>query len=142
MEEVKRFGAKVVEEHGLKWFNIQKEAKYAPENWIDEGRLTFEFPTISDTVHELGQGYVFPEPEECNLTLVRKFYENWNTSYGESTNIKVQDQVVRFTTRSYNVFLGTPVVDLEMYFLFLEKSPYRDIFHTLCGEYSNCSVGK
>ncbi|MCD9646484.1 hypothetical protein HAX54_036355 [Datura stramonium] len=28
----RRFGAKAVEEHGLKWFNAQKEAKYDPEN--------------------------------------------------------------------------------------------------------------
>ncbi|MCD9558967.1 hypothetical protein HAX54_016676, partial [Datura stramonium] len=35
----RRFGAKVVEHHGLTWFNPQKESKYAPENWIDEVRL-------------------------------------------------------------------------------------------------------
>ncbi|MCD9643646.1 hypothetical protein HAX54_031278 [Datura stramonium] len=40
----RRFAAKVVEEHGLKWFNAQKEAKYSLENWIDEGRLAFELP--------------------------------------------------------------------------------------------------
>ncbi|MCD9643827.1 hypothetical protein HAX54_031674, partial [Datura stramonium] len=39
----RRFEDKVVEEHGLKWFNAQKEAKYAPMNWIDEGRLALEF---------------------------------------------------------------------------------------------------
>ncbi|MCD9558467.1 hypothetical protein HAX54_015853, partial [Datura stramonium] len=32
----RQFGAKSVEPHGLTWFNIQKKAKYAPENWIDE----------------------------------------------------------------------------------------------------------
>ncbi|MCD7461851.1 hypothetical protein HAX54_047268, partial [Datura stramonium] len=29
----------------------QKEAKYYPENWIDEGRLAIEFPTIRDMLH-------------------------------------------------------------------------------------------
>ncbi|MCD7469579.1 hypothetical protein HAX54_008692, partial [Datura stramonium] len=33
------FGEKFVEPQGLTWFSTQKEAKYAPENWIDEGRL-------------------------------------------------------------------------------------------------------
>ncbi|MCD7448785.1 hypothetical protein HAX54_046321, partial [Datura stramonium] len=28
----RRFGAKAIEPHGLKWFNAQKESKYAPEN--------------------------------------------------------------------------------------------------------------
>ncbi|MCD7467343.1 hypothetical protein HAX54_004747, partial [Datura stramonium] len=74
--------------HGLKWFNAQKEAKYALESWIDKGRLALEFSTIHDTVRELGLGYVFAELEEYNLTLVREFYANLNTSYGESTKIK------------------------------------------------------
>ncbi|MCD9638302.1 hypothetical protein HAX54_022177, partial [Datura stramonium] len=64
----RRFGAKAVKEHGLKWFRSQKEAKYAPKNWI-EGHLALEFPTIHDTIHKLGLGYVFAEHEECNLTL-------------------------------------------------------------------------
>ncbi|MCD9644598.1 hypothetical protein HAX54_032953 [Datura stramonium] len=33
----RRFRAQAVEEHGIKWFNAQKEAKYYPEIWIGEG---------------------------------------------------------------------------------------------------------
>ncbi|MCD9639650.1 hypothetical protein HAX54_024300 [Datura stramonium] len=66
----RRFGAKVVEPHGLKWFQEQKEAKYVVENWIDKGRIAFELPTIHDKVRELRLGYVFAVLEECNLTLV------------------------------------------------------------------------
>ncbi|MCE0481621.1 hypothetical protein HAX54_039498 [Datura stramonium] len=65
----RRFRAKTMEPHELKWFNEQKEAKYAPENWIDECRFTLKFSTICNKVHE----------------LVRKFYENWDTSFREST---------------------------------------------------------
>ncbi|MCD9642094.1 hypothetical protein HAX54_028730 [Datura stramonium] len=42
----RRFRERGMEPHGLSWFNTQKEVKYAPENRIDEGRLTLEFPTI------------------------------------------------------------------------------------------------
>lgn len=70
----RRFGEKTVEPHGITWFNTKKEVKYAPENWIDEGRLTLEFPTIWDKIWELGLRYIFAEPGECNLTLVREFY--------------------------------------------------------------------
>ncbi|MCD7472666.1 hypothetical protein HAX54_013967, partial [Datura stramonium] len=42
----RRFKEKAIEPHKLTWFNTQKEAKYAPENWIDEGRLALEFPAI------------------------------------------------------------------------------------------------
>ncbi|MCD7467713.1 hypothetical protein HAX54_005313 [Datura stramonium] len=127
-----------MEEHRLNWFNVQKEVKYALKNWIDEGCLALEFPTIRDSILELGLGYVFAEPEECNLiTFVRKFYANWNTSCGGSTKIKVGGQVAWFTIRSFNPFLGTSVVDIEMYFMILEKPPYRDIRHTLHGEHSD-----
>ncbi|MCE3049572.1 hypothetical protein HAX54_045183, partial [Datura stramonium] len=82
------FRAKVVEPHGLTWFNTQKEAKYAPENWIDEGLLELEFPVIEDKIRKLGAGYVFNELERCNLTLVREFYTNWDTSFRERTKVK------------------------------------------------------
>ncbi|MCE3217059.1 hypothetical protein HAX54_010201, partial [Datura stramonium] len=126
----RRFRAKVVEEHGLKWFNIQKEAKYAQENRTGLGYLALKYPTICDTIRELGLGYVFVEPEECNLTLVMEFYANWDTSFGERTKIKIKGQVVHFSVRSFNAFLCTLVVDPSMYFLLLQKAPY------LCGEYS------
>ncbi|MCD9641707.1 hypothetical protein HAX54_028095, partial [Datura stramonium] len=71
------FRAKAVEPHRLTWFNTQKEAKYALENWIDEGRLALEFLAIRDKICELGDGYIFNEPKRCNLNLVREFYENW-----------------------------------------------------------------
>ncbi|MCE2055784.1 hypothetical protein HAX54_043385, partial [Datura stramonium] len=44
----RRFGEKAVEPHGIAWFNMQKKAKYAPKNWIDEGYFALEFPTIQD----------------------------------------------------------------------------------------------
>ncbi|MCE2056173.1 hypothetical protein HAX54_044149, partial [Datura stramonium] len=50
----RRFEAKVVQEYGLKWFNSQKEAKYAPKNWIDEEHFALEFPNIHETIRELG----------------------------------------------------------------------------------------
>ncbi|MCD7451902.1 hypothetical protein HAX54_013981, partial [Datura stramonium] len=72
-----------------------KEAKYAPRNWIDEGCLELEFPTIRDKLCELGVGYIFAEPEECNLTLVMDFYANWDISFGESTKMKIRGHVMR-----------------------------------------------
>ncbi|MCE3051964.1 hypothetical protein HAX54_051256 [Datura stramonium] len=95
----RRFGAKAMEPHGLKWFQAQKE------------------------------------PEECNLTLVREFNANWDTSFGERTKVKIWGPVVHFTTKTFNVFLGTPVVDPSEYFILLEKPPYHDIRHDLYGEH-------
>ncbi|MCE2056068.1 hypothetical protein HAX54_044007 [Datura stramonium] len=96
-----RIRAKGLEEHWIKWVNAQKEEKYAPirfnfnkeekyatENWIDEGCLGLEFPTIWDNIRELGLGYSFSKQEECNLTLVREFYANWNTSYKRAQRLR------------------------------------------------------
>ncbi|MCD7473020.1 hypothetical protein HAX54_014556, partial [Datura stramonium] len=59
----RRFRAKSVEPHRLTWFNTQKESKYAPENWIDEGHLELEFPAIWVKIRELGAGYIFNKSE-------------------------------------------------------------------------------
>ncbi|MCD7469290.1 hypothetical protein HAX54_008221, partial [Datura stramonium] len=108
--------------------NAQKEAKYAPKNWIDEGHLALEYPTIL----ELGLGYVFAELEECSLTLMREFYSNWDTSFGERKKVKIQGQVVLFSARSFNAFLCTPVVDPSVYSKLLETPLHLDICYTLC----------
>ncbi|MCD7471816.1 hypothetical protein HAX54_012492, partial [Datura stramonium] len=52
---IRRFGAKAMEEHGLKC-SMPKRDKYTLENWIYKGRLVIEFPIIRDTVCELGLG--------------------------------------------------------------------------------------
>ncbi|MCD7470883.1 hypothetical protein HAX54_011073 [Datura stramonium] len=55
----RRFRYKAMEEHRLEWFNAQKKSKYASENRIDEHYLEVEFPTVHDTVRELGWGTFF-----------------------------------------------------------------------------------
>ncbi|MCE0482262.1 hypothetical protein HAX54_040845, partial [Datura stramonium] len=72
--------------------NTQKEVKYALENWINEGRITLEFLTIWDKVRQLGLGYIIADSEECNLTLVREFYANWDTSFGEINEVGICGQ--------------------------------------------------
>ncbi|MCD9645636.1 hypothetical protein HAX54_034680, partial [Datura stramonium] len=57
------FEAREFESHGLTWFNTQKEAKCAPENWVDEGHLALEFPAVSENIRELRAGYIFNELE-------------------------------------------------------------------------------
>ncbi|MCD7463163.1 hypothetical protein HAX54_050079, partial [Datura stramonium] len=90
----RRFGAKAVESHGLTWFDTQKEAKYATENWIDEGFLALELIDIREKIRELGASYIFNESERCNLTS------------------------------RFNAFLETLAVDPSQYFILLEKPPH------------------
>ncbi|MCD7466981.1 hypothetical protein HAX54_004101, partial [Datura stramonium] len=52
--------AKVVEPHGLTWFGLQKEDKYAP--LVDaKDRLACEFPTIRE------KGHFFWETNEVKM---------------------------------------------------------------------------
>ncbi|MCE2056169.1 hypothetical protein HAX54_044145, partial [Datura stramonium] len=53
------------------------------------GCLALDFPAIRNKIRELEMGYIFNESERCNLTLVREFYTNWDTSFGESTKLKI-----------------------------------------------------
>ncbi|MCD9559815.1 hypothetical protein HAX54_018116 [Datura stramonium] len=46
----------------------------------------------------------------------------------------MRSQVILFTTRTFNAFLGMLAKDAELYFQLNEKPPYKDILHTLCGE--------
>ncbi|MCD7458348.1 hypothetical protein HAX54_037982, partial [Datura stramonium] len=119
----RRFGERAMEPHGgLSWFNTQTEVKYSPLNWIYEGGLAVEFPTIWDKVRELGLCYIFVDPEKCNVTLVREFYANWNISFRESTKVKIWGQVVRFMYKRFNTFPGTPATNQSEYFILLERT--------------------
>ncbi|MCD9638943.1 hypothetical protein HAX54_023166, partial [Datura stramonium] len=76
------------------------EAKYYSENWIDEGKLAMEFPTIRDSVFCLGLGFMFSKLSKCNLTLVREFYANWNATHGSSTRVDVKGQEMKTITET------------------------------------------
>ncbi|MCD9640330.1 hypothetical protein HAX54_025606, partial [Datura stramonium] len=59
---------------------------------IDEGLLTLEFLAIREMICELRAGYILNEPERCNLTLLKEFYANWETSFEKSTKVKIRGQ--------------------------------------------------
>ncbi|MCE3215919.1 hypothetical protein HAX54_004103, partial [Datura stramonium] len=87
------------------------EVKYALENCNYQGRIELEFPTIRDKFRELGLGYIFAELDECNLSMMREFYANRDTFFGESTKLKIRGQVVHFTYNRFNAFHETPAAD-------------------------------
>jgi hypothetical protein len=117
----------------LDWFESQKEAKYMGDEYVNEGRLQAEFPRIHEMVYNLGLQFIFEDQGECNLTLVREFYANWNTEQSNSNKVEVRGKTIRFTTRALNEFLGSPHCDFAEYLDMKEQPPYRDIRHTLCG---------
>ncbi|KAH0655199.1 hypothetical protein KY285_030081 [Solanum tuberosum] len=103
-------GEKVVKRYGHGWFECQKEANYLGDEFVNEG--------------------------DCNLTLVREFYANWNTETRFNKTVPIRGKDVKFTSKVLNLFLGTPNCDAEDYNSLKENPPYRDSRHTLCGEES------
>lgn len=133
----RRFGKQVVEEHGLDWYNTQLADKYMGDEYVNQQSLQEMFPTIYDGIYNLCLQYIFVDQGECNLTLVREFYANWNTENSQcNSQVVVRGKRVRVSTRAWNRFLGTPNCPNAEHLTMIEHPPYRDIRHTLCGENS------
>uniref|UniRef100_M1D8Y2 Putative plant transposon protein domain-containing protein n=1 Tax=Solanum tuberosum TaxID=4113 RepID=M1D8Y2_SOLTU len=131
-EPVQKFGKKVVERYGWEWFACQQEAKYMGDEFVNEVRLQSQFPVIYQTVLDLGLSFIFDNPGDCNLMLVREFYANWLTET-KYKNVPVRGKDVKFSARNLNELLGTPNCDPDEFNNMKDKPPYRDIRHTLCG---------
>ncbi|KAH0730166.1 hypothetical protein KY289_001354 [Solanum tuberosum] len=119
--------------YGEDWYECQQESKYLGDEYVDEGRLRQEFPHIHAQVHALGLQYVFVNQSEFNLSLVREFYANWNTHRVELNQGLIRDSRVRFPVEALNEFLGTPNCDNSEFLAMIERPPYRNVRHTLCG---------
>ncbi|KAH0709561.1 hypothetical protein KY284_010988 [Solanum tuberosum] len=131
-EPVQKFGKKAVERYGWTWFDCQREAKYMGDEYVDEVRLQSQFPVIYRIVVELGLRFIFYHPGDCNLSLVREFYANclMETKY---KIVPIRGKDVEFSARILNELLGTPNYDADDFNMLKEKSPYRDIRHTVSG---------
>ncbi|KAG5589799.1 hypothetical protein H5410_040313 [Solanum commersonii] len=73
----------------------------------------------------LGDKYV---DEGSSLTKV-----NWNTHCVELNRGFIRESWVRFTVEALHDFLGTPNCDNAEFMEMIERPPYCDISHTLCG---------
>ncbi|PHU30473.1 hypothetical protein BC332_02566 [Capsicum chinense] len=51
--------------------------------------------------------FIFHQPTECNLHLVREFYANWDPSHPDHL-LKVHEKVICFTAVDINELLGIP----------------------------------
>uniref|UniRef100_M1DJB3 Putative plant transposon protein domain-containing protein n=1 Tax=Solanum tuberosum TaxID=4113 RepID=M1DJB3_SOLTU len=101
------------------------------DEFLNKVRLQSQFPIIYRTVMELGLRFVFENSSDCNLTLVREFYDNWLTEMKYKT-VPIRGKDVKFSARILNEFLGTSNCDTNEFNSLKYKPPYRDIQHTLC----------
>ncbi|KAG5581535.1 hypothetical protein H5410_052162 [Solanum commersonii] len=100
------FEVKVVTKEGKAWYKRHTKASYFSDVCIDKDSLAHEFPQILRQIRELGMEFIFAEPAECNLHMVREFYANWAPE-ARSHYVTVRDRNVPITPTGINDILGT-----------------------------------
>lgn len=70
------YGIKVVAKAGKTWYRKHTESSYFSDVCVDRDNLLWEFPQIVRWIQELQLGFIFQEPDECNLSMVCEFYVN------------------------------------------------------------------
>ncbi|PHU29657.1 hypothetical protein BC332_01750 [Capsicum chinense] len=81
--KVQKFGFKAVRKDRKQWYTKHTDAKYILEVYIDRARLMREFPSMVQRIEALNINFIFHQPTECNLHLVREFYDNWDPTHPE-----------------------------------------------------------
>ncbi|MCD7463839.1 hypothetical protein HAX54_051517, partial [Datura stramonium] len=72
---------------------------------IGEGLFVLEFPAIREKIWELGAGYIFNEPERCNLTLKQPYRDIRHTLCGEHSSARWErDQNGTHSTLAFAYF--------------------------------------
>lgn len=67
---------------GKIWWKKHIEARYFSDVCIDRDSLAREFPRIMRRIKELQMEFIFAEPSECNLHMVREFCANLEVVFG------------------------------------------------------------
>lgn len=71
-----RYETRWVEKAGTKWYTKHNEIEYAPGEFINKESLQRELPSIVRRLEELHMNFLFEQPTQCNLYLIREFYAN------------------------------------------------------------------
>ncbi|PHU17445.1 hypothetical protein BC332_13140 [Capsicum chinense] len=104
-EQVRKFGFKIVRKDGKQWYFKHTDAKYILEVYIDRAILMRECMSMVQRIEDINMNFIFHQPTECNLHLVREFYSNWDPSHPEHL-LKGRRKMIRFTAADINDLLG------------------------------------
>ncbi|KAG5576062.1 hypothetical protein H5410_056196 [Solanum commersonii] len=133
---VRRFGVHAVTKKGKPWWKKHTETTYFSDACINRDSLAWEFPRILRQIQELHMEFIFVEPRECKLHMVREFYANWATK-SRSHFVKVRGLDVPLTPVVINDKVGTSQDTDALVLIGLNiRPPYRSIQHAICGPQS------
>ncbi|KAK4724170.1 hypothetical protein R3W88_026949 [Solanum pinnatisectum] len=130
--QTQHYGAKAVTSEGKKWYKSHTEAKYFSNVILDDVQLEREFPQIMRRLQDLRMGFIFQDPSECNVSVVREFYANWKHD-ARSHFVAVRSVEVSLTPSMINQVLGTSEAPSDILIGLNISPPYQQIRHILCG---------
>lgn len=61
-------------------------------------------------LEQMHMNFLFEQPTECNLHLIKEFYANWDPQ-DPNSEVKIHGLVVTFSAHNLNVILGTLEAD-------------------------------
>jgi len=102
---------------------------------LDDVNLEREFPHIRRRLQELHMGFIFQDPSECNISVVREFYANWKPD-ARSHFVTVRGVEVQLTPSVINQLLGTADSPSDVLTAINISPPYQQIRHALSGAQS------
>uniref|UniRef100_M1E0V4 Putative plant transposon protein domain-containing protein n=1 Tax=Solanum tuberosum TaxID=4113 RepID=M1E0V4_SOLTU len=137
--QTQRYGAKAVTSKGKKWYKSHTEAKYFSDVILDDVNLERELPPIMHRLQELHMGFIFQDPSECNVSVVREFYANWKPD-ARSHFVTVRGVEVPLTPSAINQILGTADAPFDVLMEINISPPYQQIRHALCGAVVHCEM--
>lgn len=98
---------------------------------LEDENLDMEFPHIRRRLLELHMGFIFQEPSECNISVVREFYAKWKTN-SHSHYVTLRGVEVPFNSTVLKQLLVTVDASSNVLTGINISPPYLEIWHTLC----------
>ncbi|OIS95992.1 hypothetical protein A4A49_31474 [Nicotiana attenuata] len=132
----REYGIKSVPPYGRAFYRKCRTDSYLPDFAVDEHKLKSRYPKIWEKVHELGLGFVFKNPGEANLSLMREFCAGWNIEDKEKL-VPIRGRLIDISATALCRFVDAPDVPCNPLCDFIDRPTYRNNRHTLCGVNSN-----
>ncbi|KAH0768966.1 hypothetical protein KY290_012947 [Solanum tuberosum] len=90
-------------------------------------------------LQELYMGFIFQDPSECNISVVREFYANWKPD-ALSHFVTVRGMEVPLTPSAINQILGIADASFDVLTGINISPPCQQIRHALCGGAVYCEM--
>lgn len=113
------------------WYKICRPKHMYPDLAIDEHRLRVKYPAIWKSIHELGLSYVFGNPWDINVNLIREFYAGYDPDEPEHY-VPIWGRLIDFSSSALCNYLGAPDIPHDPLGKIIAHPTYRELRYALC----------